>query len=154
MVIVFGAGGFIGTYLIDQLLTEGFDILATDINQIAETYYKERRIPFVLLDITRKEEFDRLPSEGVDSVVHLACLQPTNTSKEQYDPMSYIKVNVIGTLNILKFCQKTGIRKAIYTTSHREVECLWKPGRAIREDAARAIKYTGEYAMYVNKVAL
>ena len=148
MVIVFGAGGFVGAYLVAQLVTEGFDVLATDISKLGQAYYKEQRIPFIRLDITRGEDFDKLPKEGVASVVSLACLQPANVSEEEYNPMNYIKVNVVGTLNILEFCRKNGIRKLIYTSSHREVEGLWEFGKPIHENAVRAIKYNGEYAMF------
>lgn len=40
-IIVFGAAGFIGTYLIDELLKENFNVTASDINEIGETYYKK-----------------------------------------------------------------------------------------------------------------
>lgn len=148
MVVVFGAGGFIGTYLVAQLITDGFDVLATDISKLGEAYYKEQRIPFIRLDITRGEDFDKLPKEGVTSVVNLACLQPANVSEEKYNPMNYIKVNVVGTLNILEFCRKTGIHKVIYASSHRNVAGLWESGKPIHENAVRAIKYNGEYAMF------
>jgi len=148
MVIVFGAAGFIGAYLVDELVTGGFDVLATDISKAGEAHYKEQRIPFIPLDITRGEDFDKLPKEGATSVVNLACLQPANVSEEEYNPMNYIKVNVVGTLNILEFCRKNGIRKVIYTSSHRNVAGLWESGKPIHENAVRAIKYSGEYAMF------
>lgn len=147
-VVIFGAAGFVGTYLVDQLATHGFDVLATDVSQFGGAYYQERKIPFIRLDITKEEEFSKLPREGANCVVDLACLQPANVSKEEYNPINYIKVNVVGTLNILEFCRKTKIPKIIYASSHQNVRGLWELGKPIREDADRAIKYTGEYAMY------
>jgi UDP-glucose 4-epimerase len=148
MIIVFGAAGFVGTYLVDQLATHGFDVLATDVSQFGGAYYQERKIPFIRLDINREEEFSKLPRERANSVVDLACLQPANVSKEEYNPINYIKVNVVGTLNILEFCRKTKIPKIIYASSHQNVRGLWELGKPIHEDADRAIKYTGEFAMY------
>lgn len=149
MVIITGAAGFIGAYLVEQAVEDNFDVLATDLCEIGEEYYKNHGIPFIRLDLTRKKDFKKLPEEGVDAVVHLACLQPANVSKEQYDPVNYMKVNTLGTLNILEFCRKTGIRKIIYAISHIEVEGLWASGNPISEDAPRAMKYTGDYAMYL-----
>jgi UDP-glucose 4-epimerase len=148
MVIVFGAAGFIGTYLVDQLVTDGFDVLATDISQLGEAYYEKQGIAFIRLDITKEKGFTRLPQAGVSAAINLACVQPANVSKEEYDPTDYIKVNVLGTLNILEFCRKTGIQKMIYISSHRTVQALWESGKRIREDVTKAIKYTGEYTMF------
>ena len=148
MILVFGAAGFIGTYLIDQLVKEGFDAIATDIDQLAESYYKKQGIPFSRLDITKERGFEKLPQADVDAVINLACVQPANVSEEEYDARDYIRVNVLGTLNILEFCRKTSIRKIIYISSHRTVQALWESGKPIGENAAKAIKYTGEYAMF------
>ena len=148
MIIVFGAAGFIGTYMVAQLVADGFDVLASDISQLGKVYYKKRDIPFIRLDITREREFEKLPQKEVEAVVNLACLQPANVSEEAYSPIKYIETNVIGTLNILEFCRKTRVNKVICFNSHRVAEGLWGTGQPIREEA-RAIKYTGEYAMYV-----
>jgi len=148
MIIVTGAAGLIGTYLIDRLIGDGYEVIGVDIDDIGEAYYKERNIPFIHLDITKKGEFAKLPQKGVDSFVNLACLQPANVKEEDYDPRDYIIVNVLGVLNILDFCRKTRIQKVIHTISHRNVQGLWENGQVIREDAANAIKYTGEYTMY------
>ena len=148
MILVFGAAGFIGTYLIDQLVKEGFDVIATDIDRLAESYYKKQGVPFIRLDITQEKEFTKLPQAGVSAAINLACVQPANVREEEYDPTDYIRVNVLGTLNILEFCRKTNTRKIIYISSHRTVQALWESGKPIGEDATKAIKYTGEYAMF------
>ena len=135
MIIVFGAAGFIGTYLVDQLVKEGFDVLATDISELGESYYKKQGVPFIRLDITREKGFDKTTSSRVSAVINLACLQPANVSKEEYSPTKYIETNVIGTLNILEFCRKTNIHKVIYISSHRAVEGLWESGKPIREES-------------------
>jgi UDP-glucose 4-epimerase len=71
-------------------------------------------------------------------------------SEDKYDPIDYIKVNVIGTLNILDFCIKNNINKMIYTCSHRNTQGLWgeKEGIAIKENDGRALKFTGDYAIF------
>jgi len=148
MVIVFGAAGFIGTYLTDELLRRNFQVLTIDINDIGKAYYERQGIPFKFIDVTNKSDFQKLPSEGVEAVVNLACVQPANVSKEKYDPIDYINVNVIGTLNILEYCRRSKIQKIIIATSHRNTKGLWKEGKKIREEEGRAIEFTGEYAMF------
>lgn len=147
-ILVFGAGGFIGTYLIDELVRQQFDVIASDISPLGETYYKEHNIPYVSLDITKPEEFERIPEGRFDVVIHLAAQQPANTSSKNYDPKKYIMVNVIGTLNILNFCRKNESGKIIHVTSHRNTQTIWKKNKAIREEDGRGQKYVGEYAMF------
>lgn len=149
MIIVFGAEGFVGTYLVEELVNEGFDVLATGLDKLGERYYTRRKIPFVRIDITKERQFGKLPAKARNgSVVNLASLQPVNVSVGQYSPADYIRVNVLGTLNILEFCRRAGIRKVISAISHRSVQKLWENGRVITENDTKAIKYSGEYSMF------
>jgi len=144
MILVFGAGGFIGTYLTDQLVADGQHVVATDLNEIAKGFYQRQGVPYHRLDITRRDEFDRLPTEGISAVVHLACVQPANVSEQKYDAADFIRVNVLGTLNILEFCRANRIPKIIYASSHRNTQGMWeqKDGTPIRESDGRSIKFT------------
>lgn len=147
-VIVFGASGFIGTYLIDELLINNYQVLAADINDIGRMHYEQQGVSFEKIDITNKQDIQKLPKKGFDAVINLACVQPANVSKEMYNPVDYINVNVIGTLNLLEYCRISNVPKMIIATSHRNTKGLWKEGKKIREDEGRAIEFTGEYAMF------
>ncbi len=148
-IVVFGAAGFVGTYLIDELLKQNYEVLASDISEIGEMYYKENNIPYLSIDITNKDNFDKIPSVKYDVVIHLAAVQPANVSEKKFDPRDYISVNVIGTLNILEFCRNNNNSgKIIYASSHRNTQGLWTTNRSIKESDGRAQKYDGEYAMF------
>ena len=83
MIVVFGAGGFIGTYLTDQLARDGYEIIASDTSQLGEAYYAQQGIRYERIDITQKEEFRRLPSQG-------NCLVPVASSFDMtYSPSSW-----------------------------------------------------------------
>lgn len=150
MIIIFGAGGFIGTYLTSQLAADGHQVLACDVGEIGEAFYARERIPFRRINVTMKSDFAQLPTERIEAVVNLACVQPANVSEQAYDPADYIRVNVLGTLNILDFCRAHNVPKIIYTCSHRNTQGMWerKDGTAIRESDGRSIKFTGDYAMF------
>lgn len=147
-VLVVGAAGFIGTYLIDQLLKNQFHVLAADISDIGRAHYEKQSVSFDIIDITSKHDIQKLPDQGIDAVINLACVQPANVSKEMYNPVDYINVNVIGTLNLLEYCRLSKIPKMIIATSHRNTKGLWKDGKKVREEEGRAIEFTGEYAMF------
>jgi len=150
VIVIFGAAGFIGTYLTDQLTREGYKVVASDISEIGEAYYRTIGIPYQKADITHGNGFERLPTDGVEAVVHLACVQPANISEQKYDPTDYMRVNAIGTLNILEFCKTNKVPKLVYTCSHRNTQgmCAEKAGNPILESDGRAIKFSGDYAMF------
>lgn len=150
MIIVFGAGGFLGTYLIDQLIADRAEVFASDVSELAAAYYADRDVAYMTVDITRKDQFFNLPCKNIEAVVHLACIQPANVSEREYSPVEYAMVNIIGTLNILEFCQRNSVPKIIYTCSHRNTQGLWagKAGEPIRESDGRSILFTGDYAMF------
>ena len=149
MIIVTGATGFIGFYLVNELHRQNFPVLAVDKSGSDEAeYFTKQGIPFVQMDITREEEFAQLPKTGVEAFINLACVQPANVSSEAYDPAKYIEVNVLGLINILKFCDTNRILKVLHTISHRNVQGLWEKGDIITEKSPRAIKYTGKFSMF------
>jgi len=148
-ILVFGAAGFMGTYLIDKLLIQNYQITASDISLIGEEYYREKNISYVHVDITNEDDFGKLKQESYDTVIHLAATQPANVSEKNYDPKDYINVNVNGTLNILEFCRKNKVKKIIYASSHRNTQGLWiNMNRPISEEDGRSIKYSGQYSMF------
>jgi len=147
-ILVFGAAGFMGTYLIEELLKQKYQVTASDISSIGEEYYRNKNVPYFHVNITNADEFRQFEAESYDVVVHLAATQPANVSEKKYDPKDYINVNVNGTLNILEFCRKKNIKKVIYATSHRNTQGLWINGKAIKESDGRSIKYSGQYSMF------
>ncbi|MCM2310384.1 MAG: NAD(P)-dependent oxidoreductase [Steroidobacteraceae bacterium] len=148
-ILVFGAYGFIATYLIDELLARGHEVIASDVSSEAADYYGARNVEYVQLDMTRRGDFARLPHREYDAVVHLAACQPANVSERAYSAADYVNTNVIGTLNILDFCRENRAGQIVYASSHRNTQGLWaSPPSPIREESGRALKYSGEYAMF------
>jgi len=119
MIVVTGAGGFVGRYLVDALLKDGWDVLATGHSKTTEDYYSERKIAFTMLDVTKEENFGRLPEGNVEAVVHLAALLRIDV--ERWQPADYLMVNALGTYNVLEYARRVGIPKVVYTMTHSDV---------------------------------
>lgn len=147
-VLVFGAGGFIGTYLIDALLKHNYDVVASDICPIAKEYYGHLGVPYVQVDISKTEDFMAIKNHEYDAILHLASLQPATFNSSFNTPKDYINVNVIGTMNVLDFCKRTKSKKIIYASSHRNTSGLWREKALINENDGRCQQYSGEYAMF------
>jgi UDP-glucose 4-epimerase len=120
MIVVTGANGFVGRYLVDGLVKGGFSVLATGHSSRGKEYYNKLNIPFVAVDITKEEDFDKLPKQGVNGVVHVAAL--LRIDRDIYTPMDYILVNGLGTFNVLEYCRKNNIEKMVYTMSHSDID--------------------------------
>lgn len=146
MIVVTGAYGFIGVYLVDELRRQGYDVLATGHRMLAAEYFMRRGIPYAPLDIAREEDFASLPT-GVEGVVHLAGLLPANV--ESCPPQDYIRLNVTGTLNVLEYCRTHEVKRVLATTSYADIQNAWSVDPPTPSEQPRNFKFTGDHAMYV-----
>lgn len=148
MIIVIGAPGFIGTYLVDELVKNKFEVLAAGRSDSGKSFYKSIGVKSLHLDITIVNDFKKLPTKKVEAVVLLAALLPANV-KGQNNPYDYVDINIKGTLNVLEYCRKNNIKKIISTTSYADVQNLWKENYRIKESDARNYQLGGDHAPYV-----
>jgi len=121
-VLVTGAGGFIGSHLVEALIARGSHVRAlVKYNSRNSWGYldslsdeQRRRCEVVLGDIT--DPFSaREWVEGCAVVFHLAALIAVPYSYRS--PASYAEVNVRGTLNILEACRAARVKRLIHTST-------------------------------------
>ncbi|MAG47643.1 hypothetical protein CL617_03480 [archaeon] len=98
VVLVIGASGFIGKYLLASLKNKGLDVLGTS------TIGNEELIK---LDVTNKDDFDKLPKD-IGTVFHLGSFIPLNDTVENAEKC--LNVNGKGLLNVLEFCRKRDVK--------------------------------------------
>ncbi len=111
--LVIGGNGFIGSHLVDKLLTEGYNVRVFDI--INERYRKP--LPDVDYRISSLDNIPELYEAllGIDIVFHLASSSVPSTSN--IDTVSDIDGNLIPTLNILNLLVKLKIQRIVYFSS-------------------------------------
>lgn len=125
--IVTGGAGFIGSHLMDHLLSSGDDVVALD---NFDPFYPEARkrdnlahaaqnprFRLVEIDIRERKHVARLFDEfRPDAVVHLAARAGVRPSIE--DPALYADVNVLGTVNLLEAaCKLDPLPRFVYASS-------------------------------------
>jgi UDP-glucuronate 4-epimerase len=125
-VLVTGGAGFIGSHLIEKLLSENKNIICFDnFNNYYEPKIKLSNIAgcmgnpnFVLIegDIRDTDSLNSLfKTHNITEVVHLAARAGVRPSLEH--PMLYQDVNVKGTINLLEIVRIYGVRNFVFGSS-------------------------------------
>ena len=152
MILVIGAAGFIGRYTVEQLLADGKQVFATSTRECNRSLFERQGVGFATLDLNVLSDFENLPRKGVEAVILLGGLLPANAKADlehEENAADYFRVNVIGTINVLEYCRKNGIRKVIGCCSYSDVARAWKKGVMITEKEPRNFYFTGDHAVYV-----
>lgn len=118
-VLVTGGSGFIGSHIVDELLSEKFAATILDNREPQEA---EDRIQhetkddfrFIRGDIRDHASVVRAVQD-IDVVIHLAALISVPQSID--DPLLYNEVNINGTINLLKASMNANVKKFIYASS-------------------------------------
>ena len=152
MIIIIGATGFIGMYTAEAFLKKGYQVLATGRNEKIGEALSNEGASFERLDITKEEDFEKLPQDGVSGIILLAGLLPANTTADllcEDNAADYFKINVIGTINVLEWARKHNVKKVIGACSYADVRNAWKKDYAITEEEPRNFSFTGDHSVYV-----
>ena len=121
-ILVTGAGGFIGSHVVESLVRKGFKINAllkynsnSDkgfLNDLSETQKKKIKIHFG--DI-RDSEFILDITKNIDVIVNLAALISIPYSYKSQN--SYFDTNIGGTVNILNAARRNNVKHTILTST-------------------------------------
>jgi UDP-glucose 4-epimerase len=125
--LVFGATGLIGTQLVNKLLKEGFEVTGTSRNKplnISQGY------DHLQLDIMKKEDFGNIRGK-YDLVFNMAAHISPGYSTQ--DALQCLLVNSFGTLNVLEFMVKRGMKRLIHSSS---VTVYGRPRRLIAKETS------------------
>lgn len=121
-VLVTGAGGFIGSHLVDDLLNRGANVTAfVHYNArnhwgMIEGRYNEKtpNLTVVAGDISDTQFVNKMISEK-NIVFHLAAL--IGIPYSYIAPESYINTNVKGTLNVMQASLESGVDRVVHTST-------------------------------------
>jgi dTDP-glucose 4,6-dehydratase len=120
--MVTGADGFIGSHLVEALVSRGHDPRAFVLYNSFNSWGWLDHAPKDLranLDVFAGDIRDphgvRTAMKGCDAVLHLAALIAIPFS--YHSPDSYIDTNVKGTLNVLQAARELGLKRVVHTST-------------------------------------
>ncbi len=121
-IFVTGAGGFIGSHLVEHLARRGHRVRALVrycssgsvglLAQISPSVLQD--VDVVYGDVRDTEQMDALAA-GCEAVVHLAALIGIPYSYEA--PRSYVATNVTGTQNVLEAARRRDLTRVVVTST-------------------------------------
>jgi len=118
-VLVAGGAGFIGSHIVDRLLEEGMEVTVLDNLYAGQMenirhHRNNKNFKFVRGDVRNLDLVQRAVKD-VDAVFNDAAVVSVPRSME--DPILANEVNVGGTLNLIKACLDSGVKRFVQASS-------------------------------------
>ena len=147
-ILVFGAYGSIGLYLVeylrDHLNPQEYQIVAA--GRRDTSFFSKYNIDYFQVDVQNRIDFNKLPSNDVYAVIHLANMLPSKM--DTYDPYLYLNVNTIGTLNVLEYMRRVKAKRILFTQTYADLGGHWGKELVLRNSLPRKMNYRGDHAVY------
>jgi len=164
-VMITGAGGFIGSHLVDDQLAKGHEVTAVDVNvDRLENLRSNNRLKIFKADFI-DPDFIEKELEGHDLCYHLASAHLETSVSDEY----FWKVNVDNTLEFVKHCHKAGIKRFVHCSTvgvygdiknppaDEESEChpdvAYEQSKLAGETAVREYSQENDYALIIVRPA-
>ncbi len=126
-ILITGGAGFIGSHLVDRLLSEGGwrITVVDDFNDFYDPAIKRENLSSLIsnpdfklveADIRHQEALSQAFSEtNFDCIVHLAARAGVRPSLKE--PRLYVETNINGTLNLLELARVHGVKQFVFGSS-------------------------------------
>lgn len=110
-VLVTGATGFLGKYVVEELVEHGYQVRAFGRNRAIGQSLVNASVTFIQGDLTNQEDLTKACQE-MDMVVHAGALSTVWGPWEDF-----YQTNVLGTKYILEACSEANIERLVYVSS-------------------------------------
>ena len=110
-VLVTGATGFLGKYVVEELVEHGYQVRAFGRNSKVGRSLENTSVSFFQGDLTNADDVTEACKE-MDLVVHAGALSTVWGPWEDF-----YQANVLGTKYVLEACRQVGMQRLVYVSS-------------------------------------
>lgn len=114
-ILITGGAGFIGSNITDLLVSKGYEVVIIDDLSHGKKRNINPKAKFYQCDIRSADILQIFKNEKPQVLIHEAAQISVPNSVN--DPINDASINIIGTLNLLEACRKTGVKRVIYPAS-------------------------------------
>ncbi len=126
-ILVAGGAGFVGTNLIDRLLSVGADVRATIHRK--QPAVKDDRVEYVTCDLMEKEDCQRV-ADGVD-FVFMCAANTSGAGVMAKTPLVHVTPNILMNTLLLDAAYAAGVKKFLFLSSNTVYPAVEHP---VKED--------------------
>ena len=110
-----GGAGFIGSHVVDRLISDGFRVLVADNLATGRRENLHAGAAFFEIDVRSPRLGDLFKRERPEVVFHLAAAASVSGSVR--DPAKDARTNVMGSINVLQLSRRLGIERFVFSST-------------------------------------
>ncbi len=114
-ILITGGAGFIGSHIVDRLINTGYEVYVLDNLSTGKYDNVNPKAIFYEMDVCDSKLESIFQEQSFDYVIHQAAQIDVRYSVA--NPHIDARTNIMGILNILQNCDKTGVKGIIFASS-------------------------------------
>jgi len=114
-ILVTGGAGFIGSNLVDALISLGHDVVVVDNLSSGLKKNLNPKARFYQIDICDEKLSEVFEHEKPEIIDHHAAQIDVRKSNE--DPIADAEANILGSLNLITNCVRHGVKRVVYAST-------------------------------------
>lgn len=148
-IIIFGATGKVGSYVLDYALNffkeSEFEIIASGRRETS--FFDSMGVPYYSVDLSKQGDFDKLPKENVYAVILLSAKLPTKS--DGLICRSQFNANLLGTFNVLEYCREVHADRLLFCQTVFDVAGYFDENKPLMPDLTPKFSYSDFHSLYV-----
>ncbi len=114
-ILVTGGAGYIGSHVVYELIDQGHPVTILDDMSLGLDENIDPRAEFVKGSTHSDSDLDKVLSNGIEGVIHLAAWKAAGESMT--DPAKYARNNLNGTINLLSACDRHDVKNFVFSST-------------------------------------
>ena len=154
VIIVTGANGYVGRYVVAECVKQGYPVVALKYKHPRSTLYDHPSVKYVYCDIVHLNKFEKdimkaVGRRKVAGVIHLAALLGESQYQKNY------AVNSQGTKNVADFCLHNKIKRLVYLSTVCTIKKIKGPYGETKKIGEKFVVDSGlQYSIFIPALIL